>query len=245
MFLRSRIRRLWTDSLRFHGKPCTLLALGVRVCDTAMTHLGLSDPGLDRLVCVSEHDGCCVDAIQIGLHCTSGRKHLLYYKTGRLIFTVYDLESGASVRICTLPELTEAIPTMTAQQILSAPEDALFYFEEAHPLTQRVLDKVHRACNAPAEDIPHRTSGVQDSPEQFQKFEHPAATLKKFGHFRLLSENVRFILYFLGFCRISCIPGGGHPHGPAKNSGKIIDVRVAADHGRPGHAAAALKQALG
>lgn len=65
MFLRSRIRRLWTDSLRFHGKPCTLLALGVRVCDTAMTHLGLSDPGWDRLVCVSEHDGCCVDAIQI------------------------------------------------------------------------------------------------------------------------------------------------------------------------------------
>ncbi len=149
MFLRSRIRRLWTDSLRFHGKPCTLLALGVRVCDTAMTHLGLSDPGRDRLVCVSEHDGCCVDAIQIGLHCTSGRKHLLYYKTGRLIFTVYDLESGASVRICALPELAESIPSMTAQQVLSAPEDALFYFEEAHPLTKRVLDKVHRACNAP------------------------------------------------------------------------------------------------
>ena len=62
---------------------------------------------------------------------------------------------------------------MTAQQVLSAPEDALFYFEEAHPLTQRVLDKVHRACNAPAEDIPHRTSGVQDSPEQFQKFDLP------------------------------------------------------------------------
>ena len=119
MFLRSRIRRLWTDSLRFHGKPCALLALGVRVCDTAMTHLGLSDPGWDRLVCVSEHDGCCVDAIQMGLHCTSGRKHLLYYKTGRLIFTVYDLESGASVRICALPELAEAIPTMTARQILS------------------------------------------------------------------------------------------------------------------------------
>ena len=173
MFLRSRIRRLWADSLRFHGKPCTLLALGVRVCDTAMTRLGLSDPGWDRLVCVSEHDGCCVDAIQIGLHCTSGRKHLLYYKTGRLIFTVYDLESGASVRICALPELTEAIPTMTARQILSAPEDALFCFEEAHPLTKRVLDKVHRACNAPAEDIPDRTSGVQDSPEQFQKFDLP------------------------------------------------------------------------
>ena len=117
MFLRSRIRRLWTDSLRFHGKPCTLLALGVRVCDTAMTHLGLSDPGLDRLVCVSEHDGCCVDAIQIGLHCTSGRKHLLYYKTGRLIFTVYDLESGASVRICTLPELTdENLTVITVHQ---------------------------------------------------------------------------------------------------------------------------------
>ena len=171
MFLRSRIRRLWTDSLRFHGKPCALLALGVRVCDTAMTHLGLSDPGWDRLVCVSEHDGCCVDAIQIGLHCTAGAKHLLYYKTGKLIFTVYDLETGADVRICARKEIAEDIRQMEPEAVHAAPEDALFTFEKAHPLTPRTLAKVRRTCTTPAPSVPHRISGVQDCPDQFRKFD--------------------------------------------------------------------------
>lgn len=167
------IQHLWSASVRFHGKACSLLALGVRVCHTALNKLGLSDPERDRLVCVTEHDGCCVDAIQVILHCTSGGKHLLYYKTGRLVFTVYDLAAGTSVRICVRPELADKLPSLSVSQVLAAPEDTLFYFEEAHPLTQRTLDKVRRACNAPAEEIPIRDSGLQDSPDSFQKFDLP------------------------------------------------------------------------
>lgn len=167
------VRKLWANSVGFHGKPCSLLALGVRVCDTALTKLGLSDPETDRLVCVSEHGGCCVDAIQIGLHCTAGKKHLLYYKTGRLIFTVYDLKAGTSVRMCVRPELAERVRILDAGQVLAMPEAELFYFEQAHPLTGRTLEKVHRACSAPAEGIPDRDSGVQDSPDQFRKFDLP------------------------------------------------------------------------
>ena len=85
-----RIRKFWADSVRFHGKSCSILALGVRVCDTALNKLHLSAPEQERLVCVSEYVGCCTDAIQVCLHCTAGKKHLLYYKTGRLIFTIYD-----------------------------------------------------------------------------------------------------------------------------------------------------------
>ena len=169
----ARIRTLWADSVRFHGKSCSLLALGVRVCDTAMTHLGLSDPEKGRLVCVTEHDGCCVDAIQIGLHCTSGGKHLLYYKTGRLIFTVYDLQSGDSVRICAHPALAERIRALPTAEVLTMPEERLFFFEQAHPLTQRTLDKVHRTCSAPSEEVPARDAGVLDSPDQFRKFDLP------------------------------------------------------------------------
>lgn len=172
-FQSQRIHRLWADCVRFHGKPCPLLALGVRVCDTALTKLELTDPAPDRLICVSEHDGCCVDAIQIGLHCTAGKKHLLYYKTGRLIFTVYDLVSGRSVRVCAKPEIAATVRSRRPQDILSAPEEHLFYFEQAHPLTHHTLEKVRKACGASPEDVPNRPAGVQDCPDQFQKFDLP------------------------------------------------------------------------
>lgn len=166
-----RIQKIWDASVPFHGKSCALLALGVRICDTALTHLGLEEADPDRLVCVCENGGCCTDAIQIGLHCTSGKKHLLYYKTGRLIYSIYDLETTKSVRICTRPEIQRRIHTLRASDILSMPEEALFYFEIAHPLTRRTLQKVHRACNAPTEGSPLRDAGVQDSPDQFQKYD--------------------------------------------------------------------------
>ena len=166
-----RIRKFWADSVRFHGKSCSILALGVRVCDTALNKLHLSAPEQERLVCVSEYVGCCTDAIQVCLHCTASKKHLLYYKTGRLIFTIYDLYSKNSVRICARPEITEPLRKLTPERILSMPEEALFYFEEAHPLTERTLKRVCRACDAPPEGVPYRDAGVQDSPEQFRKFD--------------------------------------------------------------------------
>lgn len=168
-----RIQRIWKESIKFHGKSCSLLALGVRICDTALTKLQLKEPGSDRLVCVSEHDGCCVDAIQIGLHCTAGKKHLLFYKTGKLIFTVYDLVSGKSVRICTRPKIAGSISSMKVSEILSLPEERLFSFEEARPMTPRVEAKVRLACNTAAADIPPRYSGVQDCPDQFRAFDFP------------------------------------------------------------------------
>lgn len=168
-----RIQRIWEESVKFHGKSCPTLALGVRVCDTALTRLELKEPGIDRLVCVSEHDGCCVDAIQIGLHCTAGKKHFLFYKTGKLIFTVYDLVSGKSVRICTRQKIAEKLSSMKVAEILSLPEERLFFFEEARPMTSRVEAKVRLACNAAAEGVPPRDSGVQDCPDQFRKFDTP------------------------------------------------------------------------
>lgn len=166
-----RIQAFWTNSVQFHGKPCSILALGVRVCDTALEKLNLSAAEPEQLVCVSEYVGCCTDAIQVCLHCTAGKKHLLYYKTGRLIFTVYDLFSDNSVRICAKPEIAEILRFFSPEQILSLPEEDLFYFEEAHPLTQRTVKRVSKPCDAPPESVPYRDSGVQDSPEQFSKFD--------------------------------------------------------------------------
>lgn len=169
----NRIHKIWTESLRFHGKACASLALGVRVCDTALSKLGLGAPEPGQLVCVSESDGCCVDAIQTGLNCTIGKGHLLFYKTGRLVFTVYDLAGGGSVRMVTRPGDAEIICRMRPAEILSMPEEVLFEFEQARPMTQRVRDRVTKACDSPGEQPPPREPGVQDCPDVFRKFDLP------------------------------------------------------------------------
>ena len=168
---RTRIDAIWRDSLRFHGRACANLALGVRVCDTALSHLELEAADAGRLVCVSETDGCCVDAIQVGLHCTVGKRHLLFYKTGKLIFTVYDLVGGGSLRMVTHQALADRIHAMKPEEVLAMPEEALFAFEEARPMTPRVWERVTKACDAPGEQIPPRESGVQDWPDVFRKFD--------------------------------------------------------------------------
>lgn len=170
-YSQSRVQNLWSAAVRFHGVPCATLAWGVRACDTALTKLGLSKAEPGRLVCVSETTGCCVDAFQVGLRCTTGKRSMLFYKTGRFIVTVYDLVTGGSVRLCAQPELEERIRSMKPEELLLLPEEKLFYFEEAHPLTQRVRDRVRAACTTAPEGIPHRDAGVQDSPDQFGKFD--------------------------------------------------------------------------
>lgn len=169
----NRINRIWKASLGFHGKTCAGLALGVRVCDTALSQLRLEFPEPGQLVCVSESDGCCVDAIQTGLRCTIGKRHLLFYKTGRLIFTVYDLVGGGSVRIITRQEIADQLPRMETSRILSMPESRLFQFEEARPMTPKVWNRVSEACDAPSEQVPVREPGVQDCPDMFRKFDQP------------------------------------------------------------------------
>lgn len=166
----TRLERLWTQAKELHGDSCILLALGCRVCDTALKHLGLEDPAPRQLVCVAESVNCAVDAISLGLKCTIGQRHLLFYKTGKLIFTVYDLHSSASVRMLTRQDVADRLDAMTAEELFTLPEEALFTFEPARAMTPKVLERV-RVCPTHHKPIPQRERGVQDSPDGFRKFD--------------------------------------------------------------------------
>lgn len=163
-----QIQSLWEASVAFHGMACTNLAIGVRVCDTALRRLGLSTVDRNRLVCVSETDNCCVDAIQSGLGCSIGKKHLLFFNTGRMIFSIYDLVTNVSLRICVRPEVAA---DCSSEKILAMDEDSLFYFEEARPMTPKVLKKVNRGCFHKEGEAPHVNGSVQDSLEPFWEFD--------------------------------------------------------------------------
>ena len=165
-----RISALWERSAAFHGRACRDLAIGVRVCDTALDRLGLDmDTCRDRLVCVSESDGCAVDAIQAALGCTMGKKHLLFFNTGRLIFSVYDLETDRSIRLCVREEAAEK--DLDPEKILAMDTEDLFYFEEARPMTLRVRKKATRGCTGDTEISSRPMGSIHDSLEPFREFD--------------------------------------------------------------------------
>ena len=161
---------LWEQSVAFHGRACRDLAIGVRVCDTVLNRLGLdTDSCRERLVCVSESDGCAVDAIQAGLGCTMGKKHLLFFNTGRLIFSVYDLESDRSLRLCVRDQVVEG--SFGPREILDMATEELFYFEEARPMTVRVRKKATRGCTGGMEAVLRPMGSIHDSLEPFREFD--------------------------------------------------------------------------
>lgn len=162
--------RLWNKSVAFHGRGCRDLAIGVRVCETVLDRFGL-DPETcrGRLVCVSESDGCAVDAIQTALGCTMGEKHLLFFNTGRLIFSVYDLQQEQSLRLCVRDRVSEG--AFSPEEILLMDRSDLFYFEEARPMTVRVRKKATRGCTGNREIISRPMGSIHDSLEPFREFD--------------------------------------------------------------------------
>ena len=165
-----RIGALWDKSVAFHGRACRDLAIGVRACETALERLGLDEKSCrERLVCVSESDGCAVDAILAGLGCTMGKKHLLFFNTGRLIFSVYDLETDRSIRLCVREQVTEA--AHGPEQILAMKTEELFAFEEARPMTVRVRKKATRGCTGTMEAVLRPMGSIHDSLEPFREFD--------------------------------------------------------------------------
>lgn len=161
---------LWERSVAFHGRACRDLAIGVRVCQTALERLGLDETNCrERLVCVSESDGCAVDAVQASLGCTMGKKHLLFFNTGRLIFSVYDLQTDRSIRLCVREQVAEG--NFAPEEILAMRTEELFSFEEARPMTVRVRKKATRGCTGGTECISRPMGSIHDSLEPFREFD--------------------------------------------------------------------------
>ena len=147
----SRINRIWKESLRFHGKACSSLALGVRVCDTVLRKLDMEDPEPDQLVCVSENDGCCVDAIQ-------GRRY---------ISCVLNAENGDEATIFIKPAeaskkvaiIGGGIAGLEAARVAAKRGHKVTVFEKA----EKIGGQIHLAA------VPPRKSEILRSIEYYEK----------------------------------------------------------------------------
>ena len=125
----------WEKAAAFHGHKCPGLAIGFKAAEGAIAELGLDDtqlPAIDEeLVCVTENDACCVDAIQCLLGCTYGKANLIPRLRGKMAFTFFVRdENGSAAKAVRLFLKSEAGEGMRRDEyqnyLLNTPYTELF-----------------------------------------------------------------------------------------------------------------------
>lgn len=92
-------QKLWEKCVDFHGHACGGLAIGFQASAYAAQLLGLSFSKDEDVVCVTENDACCVDAIQVVLGCSVGKGNLLFRMRGKMAFSFFNRKTGQPVRL--------------------------------------------------------------------------------------------------------------------------------------------------
>lgn len=92
------INEKWEKCVDFHGHECPGLAIGVKACEAAANELNLCFSKDEELVCITETDACCVDAIQVLLGCSFGKGNLIYQPRGKIAFTFYKRSDNTKLR---------------------------------------------------------------------------------------------------------------------------------------------------
>ena len=118
--------------MEFHGHACPGLAIGVRACEAAMAHLGLTFAKDEEVVCVTENDACGVDAVQVLTGCSMGKGNLIHKSTGKMAFSFFCRTNKKGVRLVfKKPFAGEGMDRAAMQRhILTAPIEELFEIKE-------------------------------------------------------------------------------------------------------------------
>ena len=122
----------------FHGHICGGLTIGYQAAVYAIRLLNLTFSKDENVVCIAENDACSVDAIQVMLGCSVGKGNLLFHMTGKQAYSVYERNSGKSVRIVLKPT-PEGMSKEERLQYLqnTAPEDLFEVKKATLPLPER------------------------------------------------------------------------------------------------------------
>lgn len=119
-------KELWDKCAAFHGHECPGLSIGYRAALYAVKLLDLHFSKDEEIMCVTENDSCAVDAIQVILGCSAGKGNLLFHVVGKMAFSVYEKNSGRSVRLV-LKAMPEGMSRQESFEYLhSQPDEALF-----------------------------------------------------------------------------------------------------------------------
>lgn len=91
----------------FHGHTCMGLTLGYLAAKLGMQYLAEHRALDEELVCISETDACCCDAIQVLTGCTFGKGNFIYKDIGKMAFTFISRTSSLGVRLSMKPGIMD------------------------------------------------------------------------------------------------------------------------------------------
>jgi formylmethanofuran dehydrogenase subunit E len=121
----------WKKCVEFHGHACPGLAIGVKACQAAGERLGISFSPDEEIVCVTENDACCVDAVQVLTGCSMGKGNLIYRNRGKMAFSFFERGTGKKIRIILkeMPQRERTDRETLQKEILNSPSEELFDFK--------------------------------------------------------------------------------------------------------------------
>ncbi len=128
-------KKYYEKVIAFHGHQCPGLTIGFKAVEAAIGELGLKADALpavdEEIVCVTENDACCVDAIQVLLGCTYGKSNLIPRIRGKMAFTFFKRNDASGVRIVLKPGLGDGKSRDEyIQFLLETPYTELFEIKE-------------------------------------------------------------------------------------------------------------------
>lgn len=122
--------KLWEKCAEFHGHVCPGLAIGYKVCEAAAEKMGVKFSKDEEIVCITENDACCVDAVQVITGCTFGKGNLIYRETGKMAFTFFKRSTGESLRIVLKPSDRKQSREERMNYLLNGDVDDIFEFKK-------------------------------------------------------------------------------------------------------------------
>lgn len=153
----------WEQCVAFHGHECGGLTIGYKAALYATELLNLTFSADEQVVCIAENDACGIDAIQVLLGCSVGKGNLLFHLTGKQAFSVYQRNTGKSVRLVLKPRpagMTRA-EAFTYYQNLSA-EEMFEVKETTIPLPQHASIFKSVPCEKCGEDTAEKYLRLED-----------------------------------------------------------------------------------
>ncbi|PIE64681.1 MAG: formylmethanofuran dehydrogenase [Desulfobacterales bacterium] len=92
-------QRDYQSCVAFHGHTCMGLTIGYMAAKLGLKILREERAIDEELVCITENDACCCDAIQVLTGCTFGKGNLIHRDIGKMAFTFGSRTTGEGIRL--------------------------------------------------------------------------------------------------------------------------------------------------
>ena len=91
-------RKLWEETIEFHGHECPGIAMGFKMCEAAILEMDVNILE-DEVVCISENKTCPVDAVRFIFGCTEDNQKLEIRPSDDLAFSFFNKTNGEKLKV--------------------------------------------------------------------------------------------------------------------------------------------------